>query len=407
MNSRQYKGIVLILGVLLGASFLFNGIQATTPSTGPYYLSVPTGTWIYQVAKFSNGSYYMVASDDWHVDYISTNATTVVNYALGNMTTGGTLLLSPDVAVAGIVTISYKNTAIVASEFKGMESGADWYYTPYITTINIDSSGTELRNIYISGLCTKQLKFNANGNAISNVKVQNVAFRPSGAANEKGIIFTGASLINYVEFVDCWIYDLYDQSVDALGAISFQQTTLPGSGQYYFTRLHYKAGTDSTTMCAWGSAARIDQVCVFDQLDHVVNGHNGHKIFYFKQGSKQYWLKVTNSGFEEHQSVTMFTIDAGHAGATQKRWITFAGNTATCGDDPAYTLTLITNNAVEADYYSTAQSYMIGWGNTIIAESTLGVFALGTNGTCTHFIFDVGYTYWRGTTEITVPFTRA
>jgi len=402
---KPYSVAVVALSILLGFSLLFNAIQATVPSTGPYYLSVPTSTWTYQIGKFSNGSYYMVAYDDWHVDFQSTNATTVVNNALGNMTSGGTLYLSPDIAVTGVVTISYPNVAIVASEYRGMESGGTWYYTPYITTINIDSTSRTVVNIYISGICTKQIKLNAVTNAISNVKIENVGLRPSGSTNEKGIIFAGNALINYVEFVDCWMMDYYDQTADSLGAISFQSTANVGSGQYFFTRFHYK-GMDDTTMCAWATGARIDQVLVFDQLDHVINGHTGHKVFYGKDGSKEMVLKVIHSNFEEHNDVTIFKFDAGHTGATQKRLITFSDNTASCGDLVTDVLTLITNNAVEADYYTTTQSYLIGSGNRFLAEGALGTFALGTTGACTHFIFDVGYTYWDGTTETNVNCTR-
>ena len=371
-------------------------------------INIPVNSTISAMMKEANyimslhDSYYCLinGTDDrgGRLEYYSTNSTTIVNYALGNMTAGGVLFLKGNVAIDGIVTISYPNVAIITSDFRAMESGGTWYTTPYITTLTIDSSSRAVYNIFISGICTRQIKFNGVTNAISNVKVENTSLRPSGSANQKGIIFAGNALINYVEFVDCWMMDYYDQTTDALGAISFQQTAEVGSGQYFFTRFHYK-GMDSTTMCAWAASARTDQVVVFDQLDHVINGHTGHKIFYGKDGSKLTELNVFNSQFEEHNTLTMFTFDAGHTGATQKKRITFTNNQASCGDNAAYVLTFITNNAVEADYYTQTQSWLVGTNNIFLAEATLGTFSLGTTGACTHFIFDVEYVYWDGTTE--------
>jgi hypothetical protein len=87
---KAYSTIVLALSILLGFSLLFNVIQATTPTGGPYYLSVPTSTWKFLIGQFSNGSYYMVNGDNWHVDYQSPSATLVINYAIGNLTSGRT-----------------------------------------------------------------------------------------------------------------------------------------------------------------------------------------------------------------------------------------------------------------------------------------------------------------------------
>jgi len=73
---------VLALSIALALSLLFNGIQATTPDTGPYYLWVPTSTWTYNVGQFANGTYYAVKGDNWHVDYTDTDASTVLTNAL-------------------------------------------------------------------------------------------------------------------------------------------------------------------------------------------------------------------------------------------------------------------------------------------------------------------------------------
>jgi len=85
---KAYSVAIIALTVLLGCSLLFNGIQATVPSGGPYYLQVPTSTWFYLVDRFSNASYYMVNGTNWKVDYQSTNLTKVEQYALGNLTSG-------------------------------------------------------------------------------------------------------------------------------------------------------------------------------------------------------------------------------------------------------------------------------------------------------------------------------
>jgi hypothetical protein len=85
---KAYSVAIIALTILLGCSLLFNGIQATVPSGGPYYLQVPTSTWFYLVDRFSNASYYMVNGTNWKVDYQSTNLTKVEQYALGNLTSG-------------------------------------------------------------------------------------------------------------------------------------------------------------------------------------------------------------------------------------------------------------------------------------------------------------------------------
>ena len=93
MNKPRLVSVAVIaLTILLSFSLLFNGIQATVPSGGPYYLQVPVSTWTYLIDRFSNGSYYMVNGTNWKVDYQSSNLTNVEKFALGN-TTSGTVYL--------------------------------------------------------------------------------------------------------------------------------------------------------------------------------------------------------------------------------------------------------------------------------------------------------------------------
>lgn len=85
--------VVLVLSIILGFSLLFNVIQATTPDTGPYYLTIPSSSWRYNIGKFTNSSYYAINGENWHVDYVNTNLSALLSDVLTTLTPSGGRLL--------------------------------------------------------------------------------------------------------------------------------------------------------------------------------------------------------------------------------------------------------------------------------------------------------------------------
>ncbi len=149
--------IVLVLSILLGLSLLFNGIQATVPSGGPYYLQVPVSTWTYYIGKFSNASCFMVNGSNWKVDYQSLNPSSLVQFAIGNTTTvGGTVYISAG-SYAAAVTLKNNVRLILEKGCTGV-------------TVTIDTGATailedyenSLTNVYSSGNLVTQYN-NLNG----------------------------------------------------------------------------------------------------------------------------------------------------------------------------------------------------------------------------------------------------
>jgi len=293
------------------------------------------------------------------------------------------------------VTINRSNVAIVTGVARSMENGGTNWSTPRITTVVIDSTAQDITNILLQGFSLRQLDFNANGHAIQGVWAKDCGFRPSGGAGAKGIRFLGNSVTYYIRFIDCQMSDYYDQTVDQLGAISFQNAANVGCGQIYFIRWIYKSATNNTTMACWGAAARLDQVIEWEDLNYVEITKTGCIVFRFKDGSKLGTMMVKNPTYECHDTMTIFQIDVGHTGGTHRLQIHHDNMHMTApvvGD----TVTFITNNAVDADYYAPAMSYFVGKGNKAIMDTGLGTFALGTPGVVAHFTFDFGYTVWNG-----------
>lgn len=212
--SKRSLGVILILTTLLAGSLLFNGIQATTPSSGPYYLSVPTSTWSYQVGKFSNGSYYMVHYDDWKVDYQTTNASSLFNAAFGNLTAGGEVF-----AQNGVYVIDEPIS---------------------ITTSNCTLMGEGIGTVLKAGTSLNDNVLEITGNGVKDVHIDNLAIDGNDPGNTAG----NGLYINtpYVSWDSCHI----------------------------LTRLHISY-TDGDAIAVEGDT----RVCYFDNLNIQYPGEHG------------------------------------------------------------------------------------------------------------------------------------
>jgi hypothetical protein len=330
-----------------------------------------------------------------------------VNAALGATADPISIWVDPRYAddETGTIIISRGRVSISSGIHNAQDTGTNWFTAmpPAFLRIRIDSTSAEIRTVLLSGLNMRELDIYANGNSIHNVVVNGCGFRPTTGTGTRGIYFRGANTTNYFSFNDCWMID--DSTT---GGINFNNTASVGCGQFYFNRLHYKpsSGTANTVMAMWNDASRTEQIVVFDQLDHVNISGTNHVWFKFHDSSMDKGVRVINSGFEEHLTTTIFVIDSGHATRGQRHNLEFSHNMGTLGDDAGQQLTLINNSAADGDYLAASMSFLTGHQNKLSASNTLGTFAVGTTGATTHFVYDVGYTYWRGTTEVNVVGTK-
>ena len=209
-------------------------------------------------------------------------------------------------------------------------------------------------------------------------------------------------MINYVAINDCWLVDGC-----LTGGIRFEQTADPGSGQYYFNRLHYKPDIANTRVVVFDTAARIAQILVFDQMDHV-NFDSGHVFFWFKDSTNDKGIRVINSSFEEHETATIFQIDNGSTTRLQRHQLEFSHNSGTLAGstDGAGTLSIIQNSCAEANFSTSSMSYLHGHLNRFLSTYNLGVMQNGTTGASARFSYDIGYTYYNLLVETNVVSTK-
>jgi parallel beta-helix repeat protein len=91
-----------------------------TPPNGPYYLIVPSSTWSYEVSQFSNGSYYSVNGSDWSVSAPSSNASAVINNAIGNCTYGSEVFFNNATYYLSVPILVTKTVNIVGANNMGV-----------------------------------------------------------------------------------------------------------------------------------------------------------------------------------------------------------------------------------------------------------------------------------------------
>jgi hypothetical protein len=145
--NKKWKFIALLLGIALLCSTILFITNATTPSTGKYYLSVPTSTWSYMISQFDNGTYYAVNGSNWHIDFQSTNASQIINWACGNLTSGRTWL----------ETIVFKGNFSLDSTVQFYNyTYFDWYAAKFTLADNsncnmFQSAGPGIHNLKIAG----------------------------------------------------------------------------------------------------------------------------------------------------------------------------------------------------------------------------------------------------------------
>lgn len=312
----------------------------------------------------------------------------------------GSILLSDDYDASGggpgtPLTIAKSNVSIFSFMRKGGDSGGDWFQPPCVDRILIDASSYYRRNLHLAGLCTREIDLYANGNPIIELGLERVSLRPS--SGYYGLRFRGASYIDYVHADDLTIMNLLDDSATGRGAISFENT-VEGTGQIWLNSLNYKARSNGARLIGVQDGCRVDQLLKIDGMSYVVWGFTGTEFFRLGAGSKVLPLKVLNSTFEHHNPTTLFNFTGGGGDGLTCHNIDFSHNSIGCPETGG--VTFMNNLIADAKYRQYGMSYLRGHGNTIGSIATGGTFALGTTGACAHNIVDLGYVYWRGTTEV-------
>lgn len=100
MNRRKIiDSALLAISIICVLSTLVIYVRSLTPNYGPYHLDVPFGYSQY-VGQFANGSAYQINGATWQCVDQSTNASKIINFAIGNLTNvGGAIFISAGVYV--------------------------------------------------------------------------------------------------------------------------------------------------------------------------------------------------------------------------------------------------------------------------------------------------------------------
>ena len=140
------------------------------------------------------------------IDAYSTNASRIINWACGNLTSGGVIFLKDLGYVDGQVIIDQSDITLMTDKVAGSTiSEGTW-----ITQVKIDSTSENVDNIRIQGLSMRELFIYANVHWIQNIKVIDCAVFPN--ATYHGIIFgsngpnTVWQFTNFIHFERCWFY---------------------------------------------------------------------------------------------------------------------------------------------------------------------------------------------------------
>lgn len=150
---------------------------AITPTAlKPYVLETPFAGFDFYIGSYANGSYYAVNASNWNNFAVDTNATTIINYVLGNLTADRTWFSTIQFA-PGTYTLTGVLTVTSYTKFQGactfdFNSGAT------IKIVNSTNSGAyyiEFENIMFDGQSTT-LPAVSTASLGSNVRAEYIVF---------------------------------------------------------------------------------------------------------------------------------------------------------------------------------------------------------------------------------------
>lgn len=161
MNRRKIiDSTLLAISIICVLSTLVIYVRSLTPNYGTYHLDVPFGYSQY-VGQFANGSTYQINGATWQCIYQSTNASAVINAAVGNATStagsdglgggAGTVLIQAGtyIMTAGVNVVANNWESVI---IEGEGSGTNLESTGGFAMFNFTESAGNERTCTIENL---------------------------------------------------------------------------------------------------------------------------------------------------------------------------------------------------------------------------------------------------------------
>lgn len=357
----------------------------------------------------SSGRYY---AQDYQGNTRSnaTDGIIALQYAVDQLPmSGGVILVHTEFnGTGGWLNITKNNVAIITNTNQATDIGTGTTLpNPSISRVTINATSASVKGTYLEGLNMRQLDIVANGQVVAFSAIERCSIVPSSATTPdyKGIVFAGSGTYGYIDYIrviDCAIQDYYDQATNKQGAITVTDTSQSGTGQFWFVNLDYHPHTANATMFVVDTGARLDQEVWFQHMSFA-SLVNGTTPFYLKADGKMTDLRVSDSVFEFHYPLSIFSIDAGTGTQAMRLVADFDNNRVGCGNDIPLTTAdynFTWNRAVAADWTTYIASYIQGVGNHVgtLGWVTNSTFSAGLLGECANFEFKVVYELTQGGT---------
>lgn len=381
--------------------------QINIPVNSTVSAMAKTASYIISSHDVGGTTYYCMinGTDDraGRLEFYSTNASAVINAALGNSSDYGVIYLKEPMKIWGELIIR-KPISIIHS---GRPCGA-YYAEVFIRKITISADTGNVVDVYLEGLTTNQLSFVVTGtNILSGITCRDCRIYQQNNVNDKGIIFDvpsgagGVPCITNIRFLHC---DFLQQGVPAgygfitivkggFGQLRIQDCTFYQSavtGSFILIKDYGNA-----SICPALSDVAIDNLCIA-----ISGGGNLTLIKYennrFVGIAGLYGIKIKGGYWETHGAFTMLKIDTIN---TQPIAVDVIVEGVTF-DPTAGTTTTILNNS--------NTNWQTNWHNHVILSDcekiNTGTLVAGTwnVGANFHVTMDVeGYTFSENSVAVT------
>ncbi len=328
-------------------------------------------------------SFYAMNGQTGLVEFSGTNGRTVLQNAIDAISDdaprfGGTIILEPSVRIDATITISKENIAIV-SDAKPHDEAKQ----PGIQKIVVDSTSKKIQGFRLDGISVRELEFNANGNEIRGIWVDNCEIVPGTAANQGGIRFTGSTLVQMAQFTNCIFWDYNSGG----GAINYEGTG-GGTGHHVYANCSYLSKAVNATTFRFAADAFVGMPIWIDNCSFVNRTPDtGYKPFHIEGHATSNKgipnLMITNLYLEiDEQDVDIFTIDDSSAGVEQYFFCTIMGLHILPKSGTGNTR-LIVNNRANTYWDGTTEAGLTVLGGHL--DRKTNTFSLGTPNEGTRF----------------------
>jgi len=354
--------IALLIGCLFGLALaqitttLFHTEIAFIKCTGP---EDPLEAWSessYIVWKYNSTHTAMRNMSTLICEGISTNASQIINWAIGNSSEGSVIYIKSPFYASGSVIIT-KSRITIKADLRA----ASQLVT--IGSLEFNSSTSAIIGVKLEGITFENIEFYAETNSITHIYFDYCVVESAGTPISEGVVFDGddSAEINNIHFTKCYFYDGGQSARSGFFSIIFANS---GNGQLYLdhcTYTCYNAGVASCiafeTGSYWGPPIFID-----DLNCYVVSPTQFNFITIEPEDTGDYpqtggHVSVVNSWFELHQNTTFITFE--DSAKSQVGYMSFIANQISVNADAV----AIVNRTV------TSQGYIaIAW----IANTNMG-----------------------------------